>query len=91
MPEPDRIRVLVVDDHTLFRRGLIALLSLEPGLQIVGDAADAGEALRRVSELHPDVVLLDNHLPGATGRPEARATSSLMAGRLSVATPHSMP
>jgi two-component system nitrate/nitrite response regulator NarL len=67
MPGPERIRVLVVDDHTLFRRGLIALLSLEPGLQIVGDAADAGEALRRVSELHPDVVLLDNHLPGATG------------------------
>lgn len=69
-PEPDagaRIRLVVVDDHTLFRRGLIALLGLEPSLQVVGDAADAGEALRRVAELQPDVVLLDNHLPGVTG------------------------
>jgi two-component system nitrate/nitrite response regulator NarL len=61
------IRILVVDDHTLFRRGLIALLSRDPQLQVVGDAADAGEALRRAAELQPDLVLLDNHLPGVNG------------------------
>ncbi len=61
------IRILVVDDHTLFRRGLIALLSREPQFHIVGDAADAGEALRRAKELQPDLVLLDNHLPGVNG------------------------
>jgi two-component system nitrate/nitrite response regulator NarL len=61
------VRILVVDDHTLFRRGLMALLSREPQFQTVGDAADAGEALRRAQELQPDVILLDNHLPGVNG------------------------
>ena len=61
------IRILVVDDHTLFRRGLTALLARDPRLQVVGDAADIGEALRRVCELQPDIILLDNHLPGVRG------------------------
>jgi two-component system nitrate/nitrite response regulator NarL len=61
------IRILVVDDHTLFRRGLTALLSRDPQLEVVGDAADAGEAQRRAQALQPDVILLDNHLPGVTG------------------------
>lgn len=61
------IRILVVDDHTLFRRGLSALLARDPKLLIVGDAGDAGEAIRRAQELQPDVVLLDNHLPGVNG------------------------
>jgi two-component system nitrate/nitrite response regulator NarL len=64
---PDRIRILVVDDHTLFRRGLIALLAREPHFEVVGDAADAGEAQRRAQELQPDLILLDNHLPGVRG------------------------
>ncbi len=61
------IRILVVDDHTLFRRGLTALLARDPKLSVVGDAADAGEALRRAQELQPDLILLDNHLPGVNG------------------------
>lgn len=61
------IRILIVDDHTLFRRGLTALLARDPQLQVVGDAADAGEAQRRARELQPDLVLLDNHLPGVSG------------------------
>ncbi|MBK9114764.1 MAG: response regulator transcription factor [Betaproteobacteria bacterium] len=66
MPTPP-IRILVVDDHTLFRRGLTALLARDPQLEVVGDAADAGEALRRAAELAPDLILLDNHLPGVNG------------------------
>lgn len=61
------VRVLVVDDHTLFRRGLTALLSRDPQVLVVGDAGDAGEALRRATELQPDLILLDNHLPGVNG------------------------
>ena len=61
------IRILVVDDHTLFRRGLTALLSRDAQFQVVGDAADAGEALRRAQALQPDLILLDNHLPGVNG------------------------
>ncbi len=61
------IRILVVDDHTLFRRGLTALLARDAGLFVVGDAADAGQALRKAQELQPDVILLDNHLPGVNG------------------------
>jgi two-component system nitrate/nitrite response regulator NarL len=61
------IRILVVDDHTLFRRGLTALLSRDPQVQVVGDAGDAGEAQRRAKELQPDLILLDNHLPGVNG------------------------
>ena len=61
------IRLLVVDDHTLFRRGLIALLAQHDDLQVVGEAGDAGEAQRRAQALQPDVILLDNHLPGVLG------------------------
>ncbi len=61
------IRILVVDDHTLFRRGLTALLMRDPRLSVVGDAADAGQAQRKAQELQPDLILLDNHLPGVNG------------------------
>jgi len=71
MPEmPDtlpRIRILVVDDHTLFRRGLTALLQRDPQFEIVGDAGDASHAQRRAQVLQPDLILLDNHLPGVNG------------------------
>jgi len=60
-------RLLVVDDHTLFRRGLIALLSGTPDLRVVGEAGDAGEAQRLAAKLAPDLILLDNHLPGVRG------------------------
>jgi len=61
------IRVLVVDDHTLFRRGLKALLDGDERFAVVGEAGDAGEAQRQAAALQPDVILLDNHLPGVNG------------------------
>jgi two-component system nitrate/nitrite response regulator NarL len=64
---PALIRILVVDDHTLFRRGLIALLGRDARLSVVGDAADASQAQRKAQELQPDLILLDNHLPGVNG------------------------
>ncbi|MCM2250881.1 MAG: response regulator, partial [Ramlibacter sp.] len=61
------VRLIVVDDHTLFRRGLVALLASDASLSVVGEASDAGEAVRKAAALLPDVILLDNHLPGVTG------------------------
>lgn len=67
VPAPPPVTLLVVDDHTLFRRGLIALLGQDAGLQVVGEAGDAAEALRLAPQLQPQVILLDNHLPGVMG------------------------
>ncbi|MEJ8812171.1 response regulator [Variovorax ureilyticus] len=61
------IRLLVVDDHTLFRRGVIALLEADTRFRVVAEAGDAGEAQRRAAETQPDIILLDNHLPGVKG------------------------
>lgn len=68
MTQADKpVRLMVVDDHTLFRRGLVALLASDASLEVVGEACDAGEAARNAAVLQPDIILLDNHLPGATG------------------------
>ena len=72
------ITLFVVDDHTLFRRGLIALLQQYPGLEVVGEAGDAAQALRLAPPLQPDVVLLDNHLPGVTGIDSVKELRRLM-------------
>lgn len=61
------IELLVVDDHNLFRRGLIALLSQDERFHVMGEAGDIGEALRCVQRNRPDLILLDNHLPGVRG------------------------
>jgi len=66
-PPASTIRVLVVDDHTLFRRGVIALLSVDARFSVVAEAGDAGEATRRAAETQPDIILLDIHLPGVNG------------------------
>lgn len=61
------IQLLVVDDHNLFRRGLTALLSQDGRFVVCGQAGDVGEALRCLQRSQPDLILLDNHLPGVRG------------------------
>ena len=64
---PSPIQLLVVDDHSLFRRGLMALLSQDTRFEVTCEAGDVGEALRCVARKRPDVILLDNHLPSVLG------------------------
>ncbi|MEX2250808.1 MAG: response regulator transcription factor [Acidimicrobiia bacterium] len=61
------IRVVVVDDHTLMRQGLVGLLDEDPDLVVVGQAGDASSALEVIEETRPDVVLMDVGLPGVSG------------------------
>lgn len=63
----EQIRVLVVDDHPLFRQGVLHSLSTDPGLKVVGETASGEEALKLARELLPDVVLLDISMPGWSG------------------------
>jgi len=64
---PRSVRVMVVDDHTLFRRGIKALLEADGRFEVVAEAGDAGEAQRRAPQAQPEIILLDNHLPGVRG------------------------
>ena len=61
------IRLLIVDDHPVVRDGLRGMLSGDPDLEVVGEAADGTEALALVMELRPDVVLMDLRMPGLGG------------------------
>jgi len=61
------IRVLVVDDHALFRRGLEIVLAQEPDIEVVGEAGDGAEAVVQAADLLPDVVLMDVRMPRRSG------------------------
>ena len=66
------IRILIADDHTLFRQGVRTLLSVEPDMEVVGEASNAAEAAAFVPQLRPDVVLMDIGMPGESSFEAAR-------------------
>ena len=62
-----RIRIMIVDDNATFREQLKEFLASEPDIEVVGEAADGQEAIRKARELQPDVVLMDVRMPGING------------------------
>lgn len=67
MQEERRIRVLVVDDHTVLRKGLCSLLTPRYGIEVIGEAGDGVEAVDQARALQPDVILMDLEMPRKTG------------------------
>jgi len=63
----ERLRVMVVDDHALFRRGLEMVLGNEADIELVGEASDGAEAIERAQEVMPDIVLMDVRMPKRSG------------------------
>jgi DNA-binding NarL/FixJ family response regulator len=70
------IRVLLADDQALVRAGFRALLDAQPDIEVVGEAADGAEAVRRTTELAPDVVVMDLHMPELNGVDATRAITA---------------
>ena len=82
-----RIRLLVVDDQPVVRRGLALMLSMEPDMEVVGEASDGIEAIEQAQRLRPDVVLMDLHMPRKGGVGATREiTATLPQTRVLVLT-----
>ncbi|MCC9396074.1 response regulator transcription factor, partial [Enterobacter hormaechei subsp. steigerwaltii] len=62
------IKIILIDDHTLFRSGIKSLLSRQHDFEVIGEAADGLSGIKMINRLQPDVVLLDLDMPGMNGR-----------------------
>ncbi|WP_449407521.1 response regulator [Microbacterium maritypicum] len=81
------IRVIVADDHPIVRSGIVGLLDLDPGVEVVGQAGDGAEAVALAADLRPDVVLMDLRMPGVSGiEATSRLTAELPGVRVLVLT-----
>jgi DNA-binding NarL/FixJ family response regulator len=79
--EKKTVRIVIADDHTIFRDGLRRLLEAEPELEVVGEAADGAEAVSQTQQLAPDVLLLDLAMPRVPGMETLRALSTNGSGQ----------
>ena len=86
-----RVRVLLVEDHTIVRQGLRALLGTSPDLEVVGEAKDGVEAVRLAGDLQPDVVVLDLSLPALHGTEALRRIKAGTRAKVVVLSMHSSP
>jgi len=78
----EKTRLLIVDDHALYRRGLRSMFELEPDFEVVGEAGDGLEAIEKVDALHPDIVLMDINMPGMDGMQATRKLADAYPGIL---------
>ena len=72
MSDPSPVRVMIVDDHPMVRRGLAAFLKVQSDLELVGEASDGTQALRVCNQVKPDVILMDLVMPGMSGTETTR-------------------
>lgn len=75
-----KLRVLLVDDHQLFRSGIKALLARQADIEVVGEAADGLDGVQQARQLRPDIILLDLHMPGVNGRDAVKTLSEDLPG-----------
>jgi two-component system nitrate/nitrite response regulator NarL len=75
-----KLRVLLIDDHQLFRSGVKALLARQADIEVVGEAADGLDGVQQARQLRPDVILLDLHMPGVSGREAVKTLSDELPG-----------
>ena len=81
------IRIVLVDDHELVRTGFRMILSQQPGIEIIGEAADGEQGLALIRRTHPDVALVDVHMPGLSGiELTDRVRKSKLATRIVILT-----
>lgn len=71
------VRILIVDDHAVVRKGLVMVLRFDPDFDVVGEAGSAAEAISLAEKLQPDIVLLDRMIPGSSSRETVREIKSV--------------
>jgi DNA-binding NarL/FixJ family response regulator len=74
---PEKIKILLVDDHAMFRAGIKALIEVEDRMEVIGEASSGDEAVDRVRELKPQIVIMDLAMPGSNGLEATRRISAL--------------
>ena len=86
---PERIRILLVDDHLVLRAGLKALLETERDMRVVGEAGTGEEGIEKANTLRPDVVVMDLSMPGMGGLDATRTITKDVGAKVLVLTMHS--